>query len=89
MESYTGAEPSYADLKQGLLYSPADLEAGFKADYASLEEHMCDWIQLYQRWLHDYLAFNLAQISHAKSRPGKQAPTPLERAPAPDKLIAI
>ncbi|WP_415894234.1 hypothetical protein ACMXYN_07690 [Neptuniibacter sp. PT8_73] len=60
--------PTYHDLKLGYLYSEEDLKAGFTADETSTEELMCDWLQSYQQWMHDYLYFNLAQITKETDR---------------------
>lgn len=63
VEYFSADRPSYADLTQGYLYNDYDLEAGLKADMTTLDEKTCEWLQLYQGWLQDYLYFNLAQIS--------------------------
>lgn len=63
VEYFSADRPSYADLTHGYLYNDHDLDAGLKADSSTLDEKACEWLQLYQGWLQDYLYFNLAQIS--------------------------
>lgn len=63
VDCFTAHKPTFKDYKKGILFNEADLEAGLEPDHTSIDEHMCEWLQLYQLWLEDYLYFNLAQIS--------------------------
>lgn len=63
VESFIPHKPTFKDYNAGILFNECDLEAGLEPDQTSLASHMCEWLQLYQLWLQDYLYFNLAQIS--------------------------
>ncbi len=63
VESFIPHKPTFKDYNDGILFNEYDLEAGLEPDLTSLDTHMCEWLQLYQLWLQDYLYFNLAQIS--------------------------
>ena len=63
VDCFTVHKPTLKDYKAGTLFNEQDYEAGLEPDRTSVDEHMCEWLQLYQMWLEDYLYFNLAQIS--------------------------
>ncbi|MGH1462618.1 MAG: hypothetical protein ACRBB6_11325 [Neptuniibacter sp.] len=63
IDYFTANRPTYKDYKEGYLFNEYDSEAGLKPDFTSLDEIRCEWLQVYQSWLKDYLYFNLAQIS--------------------------
>jgi len=72
VDCFSSNKPTFEDFKMGVLFSDEDYKAGLTADSTSMNEHMCEWLQLYQLWLQDYLYFNLAQISKEPSKKLKQ-----------------
>ncbi|WP_415887921.1 hypothetical protein ACMXYO_07740 [Neptuniibacter sp. QD37_6] len=85
VDYFCNDNPTYHDLKLGYLYTEEDLQAGFTPDETSTEELMCGWLQSYQQWMHDYLYFNLAQITKETDKLPPKTPSLLQNYNAEEK----